>query len=241
MSLKEKINPLTLPQHIAVIMDGNSRWAKKNSLPIAIGHRTGSKAVKTLVKSALEFGVKYITIYAFSTENWQRPKKEVNYLMSLFQKNLDKETAYLNKNDVRIVISGNLSNVSDEIKNKIKNIEKITKTNKSLVLNIAFDYGAKHEIVDAVKQIILDIENNKTIFADIDEDLIRKNLYNSWIPDPDLLIRTSGVMRLSNFLLWQISYTELYFTKKLWPDFDKEDLYKAILDFNKRERRYGKR
>jgi undecaprenyl diphosphate synthase len=161
--------------------------------------------------------------------------------MGLFQKSLDKETEELNKNGVRIVISGNLSSVSEEIKNKIKKIEKITKNNHRLVLNIAFDYGAKREIVDAIKQIILDIENNKTILTGIDEDLIRKNLYNSWIPDPDLLIRTSGVMRISNFLLWQISYTELYFTKKLWPDFNKEDLYKAILDFNKRERRYGKR
>jgi undecaprenyl diphosphate synthase len=232
---------LDVPAHVAVIMDGNARWAKSKSLPLAIGHRNGSKAVKTLVKSALEFGIKYLTIYAFSTENWQRPKKEVDYLMGLFQKSLDKETDDLNKNGVRIVISGNLSAVSEEIKNKIKKIEKITRNNNSLILNIAFDYGAKREIVDAVKQIILDIENNKTIFADIDEDLIRNNLYNSWIPDPELLIRTSGDMRLSNFLLWQISYTELYFTKKLWPDFNKEDLYKAILDFNKRERRYGKR
>jgi len=235
------ISNLYIPTHIAVIMDGNARWAKKKSLPIAIGHRTGSKAVKTLIESALEFGVQYLTIYAFSTENWQRPKKEVDYLMGLFQKNLDKETDWINKNKVRIVISGNLENVNSEIKNKIKKIEKITKDNKKLILNIAFDYGAKREIVDALKQIILDIENNKIIFSDIDENLIRKNLYNSWIPDPELLIRTSGVVRISNFLLWQISYTELYFTKKLWPDFDKEDLYKAILDFNKRERRYGKR
>lgn len=232
---------LTIPIHIAVIMDGNARWAKRNNLPIAAGHKAGSKAIKTLVKSAVEFGVKYLTIYAFSTENWQRPKKEVNYLMVLLKEYLAKEVDELIKNGVKIVVSGNLENVEKSIVEKIKKITKQTENNKRICLNVAFDYGARQEIIDAFKKIIVDIENEKVILSDVNESLISKNLYQPQIPDPDLLIRTAGEARLSNFLLWQLAYSEFYFTKKLWPDFSKKDLQEAILDFNQRKRNYGKR
>jgi undecaprenyl diphosphate synthase len=222
-------------------MDGNARWAKKRTLPIAMGHKSGSDAVKTLVNSCLEFKIKYLTIYAFSTENWQRPKKEVDYLMSLFRELLNSQLEELMKKKVRVVISGSFTNIDEVTKKRINEIEKATQENNSLILNIAFDYGSKREITDAVRKIVLDLQDNKIIFDQINEELISRNLYHSWIPDPELVIRTAGEKRLSNFLLWQASYSELYFTEKLWPDFNKEDLFQAILDFNKRERRYGKR
>jgi len=230
-----------IPIHIAVIMDGNSRWAKNKNLPVAMGHKAGSLAIKTLVRAAAEFGVKYLTIYAFSTENWQRPKEEVGYLMFLLKEYLAKEINDLIKNDVRIIVSGNLENVDDSIVQRINEIAEQTKNNKTICLNVAFDYGSRKEIVDSVKKIASAIEQKKINLSDIDEDLISKNLYQPQVPDPDLLIRTSGDLRLSNFLLWQLAYSELYFTEKFWPDFSKEDLRKAILNFNHRKRNYGKR
>jgi undecaprenyl diphosphate synthase len=222
-------------------MDGNARWAKSKNLPLAMGHKAGSNAIKTLVKSAAEFGVKYLTIYAFSTENWQRPKEEVGNLMFLLKEYLSKEVDELIENGVKIVVSGSLENVEKSIVNKIKDIEEQTKNNQTICLNVAFDYGSRQEIVDAVKKIIVNIQDKKIIFEQINEALISQNLYQPQLPDPDLLIRTAGELRLSNFLLWQLAYSELYFSDKFWPDFSKEDLQKAILDFNQRKRNYGKR
>ncbi len=232
---------LKIPNHIAVIMDGNARWAKSRSLPVAMGHKAGSVAIKTLVKSAAEFGVKYLTIYAFSTENWQRPQEEVGYLMLLLKEYLAKEIDELLENGVKIIVSGNLGNVEKSIVKKIREIEEQTKNNQTICLNVAFDYGSRQEIVDGVKKIIVAIEDKKISFDQVSEDLISQNLYQPQMPDPDLLIRTAGELRLSNFLLWQLAYSELYFTEKFWPDFSKEDLYEAILDFNQRKRNYGKR
>ena len=232
---------LKIPNHIAVIMDGNSRWAKSKNLPVALGHKAGSKAIKTLVKSAVKFGVKYLTIYAFSTENWQRPKEEVNYLMFLLKEYLTKEANALVKNGVRIIVSGNLSNVEESIINKIRDIEEQTKHNQKICLNVAFDYGSRRELLDCFNKIAIALEQKKINLVEVSEDLISKNLYQPEIPDPDLLIRTAGELRLSNFLLWQLAYTELYFTEKFWPDFSQEDLFAAILDFNQRKRNYGKR
>jgi len=232
---------MIVPTHIAVIMDGNARWAKSKGLPVSIGHKYGSQAIKILVQSAAEFGVKYLTIYAFSTENWQRPKEEVGYLMFLLKEYLAKEINELIKNDVKIVVSGSLENVEKSIVEQIRKIEEQTKDNKTICLNVAFGYGARQEIVDSFKKILVDIENKKITFNEICEDLISQNLYQPQIPDPDLLIRTAGELRLSNFLLWQLAYTELYFTDKFWPDFSKEDLFEAISNFNQRKRNYGKR
>ncbi len=234
-------NYLNIPAHIAVIMDGNARWAKNKNFPVAMGHRAGSRAIKTLVKSAAEFGVKYLTIYAFSTENWQRPKEEVSYLMFLLKEYLAKEVGELAENGVRIIVSGNLENVEESIVQKIHSIEEQTKNNQTICLNVAFDYGSRQEIVDGLKKIAIAIEEKRINSNEINEDLISKNLYQPQVPDPDLLIRTAGELRLSNFLLWQLAYSELYFTEKFWPDFSKEDLHKAILDFNQRKRNYGKR
>jgi len=234
-------NNLNIPTHIAVIMDGNARWAKNKNLPVAMGHKAGSQAIKTLVKAAAEFGVKYLTIYAFSTENWQRPKEEVGYLMFLLKEYLAKEIKELIENGVRIIVSGNLENVEESIVQKIRSIEEQTKNNKTICLNVAFDYGSRQEIVDSLKKIAVLIAEKKIDLSEVNENLISKNLYQPQVPDPDLLIRTAGELRLSNFLLWQSAYSELHFTEKFWPDFSGEDLYKAILDFNQRKRNYGKR
>lgn len=225
------------PSHIAIIMDGNARWAKSRNLPTAMGHKAGLGAIKNLVKSAVKLNIKYLTIYAFSTENWGRPKDEVGNLMFLLKEYLAKEVDELVQNGVRILISGNLQNVEKDLAVKIKLLEEKTKDNKGIVLNVAFDYGARQEIVDCLKQIV----RNKIPLEEINEDLISKNLYQPELPDPDLLIRTGGDKRISNFLLWQIAYTELYFTEKFWPDFSEVDLKEAILDFNQRKRNYGTR
>ncbi len=235
---KDQVNP---PSHVAIIMDGNSRWAKSKNLPLSIGHKSGSENVRKIAEAAIEIGVKYLTIYAFSAENWNRPKDEVSYLMRLLSEYLDKETAPLIKKDVKILVSGNLEKLSDEIKAKINHIQNISKNNKSLVLNVAFSYGSRQEIVDAAKKIALEVTSGKISVNEINEEIFANNLYRPEIPDPDLFIRTAGDFRLSNFLLWQAAYAELYFTKVFWPDFNKEDLLKAINNFNKRERRYGKR
>lgn len=232
---------LVIPTHIALIMDGNARWAKNKGLPVTVGHKNGSQAIKTLVKSAIEYKVQYLTIYAFSTENWHRPREEVKYLMLLLSEYLTKEVNELIKSDVKILVSGSLDDVDNSIVKKIRTIEEQTKKNKTICLNVAFDYGSRQEIIDSFKKILVDIENKKITFSQVNQDLVSQNLYQPQIPDPDLLIRTAGEMRLSNFLLWQSQYTELYFTTKLWPDFAKEDLLDAIIEFNKRKRSYGKR
>jgi undecaprenyl diphosphate synthase len=232
---------LIIPNHIAIIMDGNARWSESKHLPTQMGHRAGSENLRKIADSCIKIGVKNLTVYAFSSENWNRPANEVSYLMKLLDEYLEKETSALIEKDVKIVISGNLDKLSDKTKLKISSIQNQTKHNKTLTLNVAFSYGSRHEIIDAVKNIALAVSETKISVDQIDEELFSANLYNPEIPDPDLLIRTAGDLRLSNFLLWQSAYTELYFTKTFWPDFGEKDLITAIQDFNLRERRYGKR
>ena len=241
-SKKSALNSLAkIPDHIAIIMDGNARYAKSKSLPIKVGHKIGSDNVQKIANNCIEIGVKYLTIYAFSSENWNRPKEEVDYLMSLLYEYLSKEAQELIDSGIKIVVSGNLNSVEEKLKNKIRQVEELSKNNSKLTLSVAFSYGARQEIVDAVKKIAIAVKNQEIIIDDIDEDLFKKHLYHPEIPDPDLLIRTAGDLRISNFLLWQIAYTEFYFSEKFWPEFDKFELLKAINNFNKRERRYGKR
>ncbi len=235
------LEKLEIPSHVAIIMDGNARWAKSRNLPIDLGHKFGAENIQKIVENCIEMGVKYLTLYAFSMENWDRPKDEVDYLLKLLDNYLESEIEPLIKKNIAIVISGDLSKLNDSLRNKISKIEEVTRAKDSLVLNVAFSYGSRQEIVDATKQIILALENKEITFSQIDEKLFSKNLYRSNIPDPDLLIRTAGDKRLSNFLLWQLAYTELYFVDVFWPDFDKNHLLQAITEFNKRQRRYGKR
>jgi len=229
------------PSHIAIIMDGNARWAKARRLSLKIGHKKGAENIENIALASIELGVKFLTIYAFSSENWNRPKDEVEYLMKLLDQYLSDEIKPLMEKGVKILISGNLEKLSAATKERISEIEEITKNNQNLTLNVAFSYGARQEIVDAVKKIAQEVQDEKINPENINEDLIAKNLYNPQIPNPDLLIRTAGDLRVSNFLLWQIAYSELYFTEKYWPDFSKKDLIGAIENFNQRERRYGKR
>ncbi len=219
-------------QHIAIIMDGNHRWAKKHSLPRGTGHKQGAEAAREIIKLCPEFGIKYLTLYAFSSENWNRPEDEVTEIMGILRFYLGRELKSLHKNGVRLKIIGDCSRLSKDISKDIKEAEELTRNNEVLFLNIALSYGSRQEIISAVRKLIAD---NKPA------ESLAEYLYTRGIPDPDLLIRTGGDQRLSNFLLWQSAYTELYFTPTLWPDFKREDLLQAIETFNKRERRYGKR
>lgn len=238
---QNKTSQINAPQHVAIIMDGNSRWAKEKSLPTQFGHKYGSENVSKIVEACIEFGVKYLSIYAFSSENWNRPQDEIKYLMGLLAKYLDNETDNLVTKNIKVLVSGNLEKIEKSLAEKIFKVENLTRNNSAITLNVAFSYGARQEIVDSAKKIALALRNNQIEVSDINEDLFSKNLYHPEIPDPDLLIRTAGDLRLSNFMLWQIAYTEFYFTKSFWPDFDKKELAKAISVFNQRERRYGKR
>ncbi|KPU28183.1 UDP pyrophosphate synthase [Caloranaerobacter sp. TR13] len=238
--LKSLINRSKLPRHIAIIMDGNGRWAKKRFLPRTAGHREGVERVKEIVKACGNLGIKYLTLYTFSTENWARPKDEVDTLMKLLVEYLRKELDTLHKNNVRIKVLGNIDELPNLPKKEIiKAIEK-TKNNEKLILNIALNYGSRDEIIQAVRNIIFDVKHNKISVEEINKENFKKYLYTSNQPDPDLLIRTSGEQRVSNFLLYQIAYSEFYFTNTLWPDFKEEHLYKAILEYQNRERRFGK-
>ncbi|WP_372712983.1 isoprenyl transferase [Ilyobacter sp.] len=221
-----------VPNHIAIIMDGNGRWAKKRGLPRTMGHRAGAKALKKILTHAGELGIKYLTVYAFSTENWKRPKKEVDTLMKLFKEYLKNEKNTMMKNGVRLMVSGKKEGVSRELLEEISKTEKLTRDNDRITLNIAFNYGGRSEIVDAVNKII------KEGLTEVTEESFAKYLYSD-IPDPELLIRTSGELRISNFLLWQIAYSELYITDLAWPDFDERELEKALGTYMKRERRFG--
>lgn len=242
--LKKKIKPaddLKIPVHIAIIMDGNMRWAKRRNLPVAAGHKAGVSNIETICDACQEFGVKYLTLYAFSSENWGRPQEEVSYLMKLLDEYLEREIRVLMQKNVKIVVSGNLEKLSSKTKDRIRIIEEETKNNTALTLNVAFSYGARQEIADACKKIAAQICDKKIEAHEINEELIAKYLYQPTIPDPDLLIRTAGDHRVSNFLLWQIAYSEFYFTESFWPDFARQNLLEAIIDYNKRERKYGKR
>jgi undecaprenyl diphosphate synthase len=240
MSLKEKIDTSRLPRHIAIIMDGNGRWAKQKGKLRVFGHQNGVLAVRDTVESAAELGIKYLTLYAFSTENWNRPKFEVNALMELLIGTIRKETKTLTDNNIRLEAIGDLESLPSGCRRELKEAMDLTSGNTRMTLILALSYSSKWEILNAVKKIAGAV-SRKEISADhIDESLFNSFLCTAKFPDPELLIRTSGEQRISNFLLWQIAYSELYFTEKLWPDFRKEDLYEAIHDFQGRERRFGK-
>lgn len=229
-----------LPRHIAIIMDGNGRWAKKRGLPKITGHQQGVKAIENTIEGALDLGIKILTLYAFSTENWKRPELEVKALMKLLETHLEKRNKEdLRKKGVRFRAIGKMSGMPESIQIKMRKIEEETKENKNLLVNLALNYGSRMEIIEATKSIATLVLEKKLKPGDITEDVFAKHLYTSDIPDPDMLIRTSGEMRLSNFLLWQISYAELYVTDVLWPDFGKKELETAVNEYKKRDRRYG--
>jgi len=240
--IKEEIlaSSQPLPIHVAIIMDGNGRWAAQRNKPRTYGHEAGVKAVKEVVRASAELGIKYLTLYTFSIENWKRPKEEVNALMSLLSRTTVSETDELMKNDVKLITTGRISGLSPIRRKVLNNAVAKTRNNQGLVLNLALNYGGRTEILDAVKGIANSLKGGLLDLEDINEELFSTFLYTANIPDPDLLIRTSGEMRISNFLLWQTSYTELYIIDTLWPDFGKEALYQAVLDYQGRERRYGR-
>ncbi|MAZ80253.1 MAG: di-trans,poly-cis-decaprenylcistransferase [Rickettsiales bacterium] len=229
-----------IPNHVAIIMDGNARWAKKNNLSTIKGHKKGVENIKDIAKLSLKYGIKYLTLYAFSAENWQRSKYEVNNLFNLLDNYLDNDIQYLHNNNIRLNIIGDLDNIDENIKEKIYRIEKDTINNDSLILTIAISYGSRQEIQYCIKNIVNDILANKSTIDDISLDYISNNMYSN-IPDPDLLIRTGSEKRLSNFLLWQIAYTELSFIDQYWPEFSEDDFFNCVQEYNNRNRRYGKR
>lgn len=235
----ELFNMSKLPQHLAIIMDGNGRWAKKKGLPRSMGHREGAKAVKRVIANCLDFNIPILTLFAFSTENWKRPKNEITYLLKLFERVLSKEKAYFIKNNIKINFIGRLNDLPNKLNDKMNELCESTKENNKLILNIAVNYGGRAEIVDAINSIILKIDKKNINIEDVNEDTIRDNLYTYNLPDPDLLIRTAGEMRISNFMIWQIAYSEFWVTPVLWPDFDKNNLVEAIINFQKRVRKYG--
>lgn len=234
-----EIDKNNLPEHIAIIMDGNGRWARKRGLSRNIGHRQGSINLKKISAFCDDLGIKYLTVFAFSTENWNRPKKEVDTLMSLmleYMKNAEKE---LGGRGIQIKVIGNVKGLNEEIQQQIKRVDDLTKDNEGIVLNIAINYGSRDEIIRTVKKISSDIKDGLISEDQIDDDMISNNLFTKDVPDPDLLIRTSGEMRISNFLLWQLAYAELWFTDVLWPDFKGDHILMAIHEYQKRNRRYG--
>lgn len=240
MNNLDKIVLDKLPQHIAIIMDGNGRWAKKQGEERVFGHQNGVIAVKDTVEAAAEIGIKYLTLYAFSTENWNRPQTEVDALMALLISTISKETATLTKNNISLQAIGDLKSLPGECYSELMEAIQVTASNTRMTLVLALSYSSKWEITNAFKQLAEKVEKKELKAADINESLIESMLCTINIPDPELLIRTSGEHRVSNFLLWQIAYTEFYFTDKLWPDFRKQDLVDALLDFQNRERRFGK-
>ena len=240
MSIKDQIHLEYLPNHIAIIMDGNGRWAKERGKLRVFGHEKGAKAVKQVVEGCAELGVNNLTLYAFSTENWKRPKFEVQTLMKLLISSLRKEIKTLQENDIKLNAIGNLESLPSQVYRELIDVIELTKNNKRLTLTLALSYGSRDELINTVKQISVKVKNNIISPDKIDESVINEHLYTQNLPDVDLLIRTSGEQRISNFLLWQIAYAELYFTKIFWPDFTKEYLYEAIVNYQKRERRFGK-
>ena len=235
----KEIDYNNLPKHIGIIMDGNGRWAKRRGLPRSMGHQAGSETVRTVIREANKIGIKYITIYAFSTENWKRPKEEVDYLMSLLLDYFKNAEKYLAGENGIIKVIGDRSVFNDDIKSEIERVERMTADNTGNILNIAINYGSQEEILMGVKKIAQKVKDNELNVEDIDAKLFSSMLYTKDQPDPDLIIRTSGEQRLSNFLLWQSAYSELWFTPKNWPDFNRGDLEQAIYDFQNRKRRFG--
>ena len=235
--LLKQIDPDRLPKHIAVIMDGNGRWAKRRRLPRIAGHRAGIRAVRQAVEASARIGVPYLTLYAFSVENWKRPHTEVKLLMGLLRQYLKKELGELNRQNIRLEVIGRINELPKPVVEDLKYTLDQTRKNTGMRLVLALNYGARAELVDAVQELLEKAKQNGAIT--VDEAMLSDHLYTRGFPDPDLLIRTSGELRLSNFLLWQVAYAELWVTETLWPDFTQKDLFQAIIDFQKRERRYG--
>lgn len=240
MSNLTDITSNNIPKHVAIIMDGNGRWAKQQGKPRVFGHRNGVKSVQEIVEAAAEIGINTLTLYTFSTENWNRPKQEVDVLMGLLVSSLKKELKTLIKNNIKLQTIGKIDQLPEKVVNELKEVIEKTKNNTRLTLNLALNYGAREEIVNAIKIISKKVVNNDLSIAEIDENIINNHLYTVTLPDVDFLIRTSGEKRISNFLLWQIAYAEFYFTDVLWPDFRKEHFLKAIKEYQQRERRFGK-
>jgi undecaprenyl diphosphate synthase len=240
MDFKEQIDINNLPEHVAIIMDGNGRWAKKKGNQRIFGHKNGVKAVRDVVEGAAELGIKYLTLYAFSTENWGRPKQEIDALMGLLVSTIESEADTLIKNNVRLKTIGDTNGLPKNVSLNLQKLIEITSKNTGLTLVLALNYSARWEILNAVRNIVVDNSKSEVRPEDIDDKFFESYLNTKEMPDPDLLIRTSGEYRISNFLIWQIAYAELYFTEVLWPDYRKPDLYRAILDYQKRERRFGK-
>ncbi len=228
-----------IPYHVAIVMDGNGRWARKRNLPKIAGHRAGVETARKIVEASKELGIKVLTLYTFSTENWKRPKKEVEGLFYLLSDYIDREGDKLNKNKIRFNIVGDLEGLPQFLRSRLEKLMASTGSNSEMILNLALNYGGRDEILKAVKEISRQILDGTIGIDDIDEELFSNHLYTKGLPDPDLLIRTSGEMRVSNFLLWQICYTEIFMTKRLWPEFRKNDLEDAIDDFQKRNRTFG--
>jgi undecaprenyl diphosphate synthase len=235
----ELLDKNKLPRHLAIIMDGNGRWAEKRGLPRSAGHREGEKAVRRVIDNCLNLNIPILTLFAFSTENWKRPKNEVTYLLKLFERVLAKEKVNLIKNNVKINFIGRLNNLPNSLGKKMNELCESTKKNNKLILNIAINYGGRAEIIDALKSITQKIVEKKLEIEEINENTVRDNLYTYNLPDPDLLIRTAGEMRISNFMIWQIAYSEIWVTPIFWPDFDKNNLIEAIRNYQKRVRKYG--
>ncbi|WP_353169553.1 isoprenyl transferase [Flavobacterium sp.] len=238
--MEKEIDKNNLPKHLAIIMDGNGRWAKKQGMLRVFGHEKGTKSVKQTVENCAKLGIEFLTLYAFSTENWNRPKIEVDTLMKLLVSALKKELKTLQNNDIKLNAIGNLGTLPTIVKKELEEVIEKTKANNRMTLTLALSYGSRDEIINAVKIISEKVKNNIISLDAIEESIINQHLYTQNMPDVDLVIRTSGEHRISNFLLWQIAYAEFYFTDVLWPDFNEEELHKALLSYQKRERRFGK-
>jgi len=240
ISLLDQINKEKLPNHVAIIMDGNGRWAKKNGKERTFGHRSALGAVRSSIETCRRLGIGYLTLYAFSTENWNRPKLEVNLLMTLLSSAIKDEIKELHKNGIRLNVIGDMSKLPKKANKDLSQAMELTKDNTGCVLTLALSYGSKDELLSAIKSIAKKYKDGEISDDDFNEELVHQNLYTHDLPMVDLMIRTSGETRISNFLLWQIAYSELYFTDVLWPDFNEEEFYKAILNYQNRERRFGK-
>ncbi|WP_196827021.1 isoprenyl transferase [Flavobacterium sp. CG_9.1] len=240
MNLLQNIDVAKLPKHLAIIMDGNGRWAKQQGLLRALGHESGTKSVKVIIEASAKLGIEFLTLYAFSTENWNRPKLEVDTLMKVLINSLKKELTTLQKNNIKLNAIGNIDKLPKSAQKELLDVINKTSSNTQMTLTLALSYGSREELVAAVRNICSKVKNNIISIDAIDDSIINEHLYTQNLPDVDLLIRTSGEHRISNFLLWQIAYAELYFTDILWPDFKEQDLYEAIVSYQKRERRFGK-
>lgn len=238
-TLGAMIDPQNLPRHVAIIMDGNGRWAAQKNLPRIAGHRRGIQSVREIVTFSRELGIETLTLFAFSNENWQRPSTEISQLMMLLERYLKQELKTMMKNEIRFRTIGQIERLPASVVRMIRSVEEKTEQNKKMTLILALSYGGRAEVVDAVRRIMEEFQKEKISLKDLDEELFSRYLYTQEVPDPDLMIRTSGEVRISNFLLWQLAYTELYFTKTFWPDFRRKDFLLALLDYQGRERRFG--